>query len=106
MKYIWIWMLVIGYGIWTVVSIIDIITTLREWINKNIKTETVPLDLPNHIVPSTVTKKKWTGDYDFECYCWDDLYDSSKIWFIVTLVVIFVVSLSANVISCIGQNQQ
>lgn len=99
MKWLWLWMLVIGYGIWAVVSIIDIIAKVRDWIDKNTKT-TESINFPSHIVPSTITKKKWTGQYDFATWCWGELNESSQIWFILTLVVIFVISLGIHVASC------
>lgn len=100
MKHIWIWMLGIAYGIWTIVSIIDIIVSLRDWINKNIETETETLDSQSNIVPKTITKKKWTGEYDISHFV-DELDDSTAVWFAFTLVVMFVVSLGANIISCV-----
>lgn len=96
MKYIWLWMLGIAYLIWTILSIIEIIKGICNWINSNM--EEVTDD--SHITP--VTKKKWVYKRPFK-YCLDyDIADFALAWIGVTIGIIFVISLGIHMASCAG----
>ncbi len=81
MKYIWIGMVVVVYLIWAIVSIIDIIDSVRRWIDDNVKTKTVTDD--THITPITV--KEWTGRHSV----WDlftQYMEPFSAWFVVVTI--------------------
>lgn len=89
MKYIWIGMLVVAYIIWAIVSIIDIVYSVKSWIDDNIETKTITD--ADHITPITV--KVWTGYHSI----WDlftRYMESFSVWFvIVTVGGLFIISL-------------
>ena len=93
MKWIWLWMLIIAYAIWTVVSIIDIIESIKEWIDDNTKEVTDD----SQITP--VTKKEWTGQFSLSDIA-DYMEEYAFWWFWVTIAILFIWSLGTCVVSC------
>lgn len=93
MKWLWLWMIIIAYGIWTVFAVLDIIASVSEWIDDNMKEITDD----SQIIP--VKKKEWTGifpisdipDYVEEYTVW---------WFWFTIAVLFLWSLGTCLASC------
>ena len=92
MKNLWWIALILAYGTWTVLSIIDIVKSIKQWIEDNTKIIEVKKE-GNNIVPETIKKKEWTGRRDFiEIYEYL-MEDYSKVWFWSTLTIVFFISL-------------
>lgn len=97
MKNLWWIILVLAYGTWTVFSIIDIINSVKQWIEDN--TKIVKVKKPgNEIVVEYEEKKEWTNNYD-PSWIYENMEDYSKVWLWTTLVILFSVSLVIWIVS-------
>ena len=97
MKWLWLWMLIIAYGIWAVVSIIDIVESIKEWIDENTE------EVTDNSQVAPVTKKKWVGKEPFSDVFNYYIEDYTGFFIIVTILGLFIISLGSCIKSCIQE---
>lgn len=99
MKNLWWIALILAYGTWTVLSIIDIVKSIKQWIEDNTKIIEVKKEGNDDIVPETIKKKVWTGRRDFSDIFEYLMEGYSTAWLWTTLIIIFCVSLVMWIVS-------
>ena len=87
MKYLWLYILITAYGTWAIMSIIDIVKKVIEWIDYN--TENVRDK--NSIVPTK--RKVWVNKQPLWEMLLDDLEGYTQIFIVINILILFLVSL-------------
>lgn len=96
MKWLWLWMIIIAYAIWTVFAILDIIASVSDWIDDNIK----EVKDDSQITP--VIKKEWTGNHSITEIL-DYMEEYAVWWFWATIAILFIWSLGTCMASCVQE---